>query len=150
MGVNSMSSSNRLALVAGLLMVAHSILSSQSVPAATPLTCPASITVTGTASVAAPWRPEGAKSDHKFERPSIYNGTPGKQEYDLAPDDTQTVGKRVRETWNLADYRDMNLFVRCRYVGTAETVVMNLPAPLKTCVFSFRDMPVNQPVASPV
>jgi hypothetical protein len=139
MGINFMSSSSAL-LLAGLLAVflvgAPSILCGQNTAAATPLTCPVSIKV--------------AKSDHKFERPSIYNGTPGKQEYDLAPDDTQTQGKQVKETWNLADYRDMNLFVRCRYLGTKETVVMNLPAPLKICVFSFRDMPGSQPVASPV
>jgi hypothetical protein len=131
-------------------MAGQSILSSQSAPAAAPLTCPASITVIAAASVAAPWQAESVKSEHKFERPSIYNGTPGKQEYELAPDDTQSQGKQVKETWNLADYRDMNLFVRCRYLGTKETVVMNLPAPLKICVFSFRDMPGNQPVASPV
>lgn len=122
--------------LAGLLMAAPSIVYGQSTPTAKPLTCPVSIKV--------------AKSDHKFERPSIYNGTPGKQEYDLAPDDTQTQGKQVKETWNLADYRDMNLFVRCRYLGTKETVVINLPAPLKICIFSFRDMPGDQPVASPV
>jgi hypothetical protein len=125
-----------LAGLLGLLPAAPSILCGQSTAAAAPLTCPVSI--------------KAAKSDHKFERPSIYNGTPGKQEYELAPDDTQTQGKQVRQTWNLADYRDMNLFVRCRYLGTGETVVMNLPAPLKICVFSFRDMPGNQPVASPV
>jgi hypothetical protein len=130
-----MSSSSAL-LLAGLLLAAPSILCSQSTAAATPLTCPVSI--------------KAGKSDHKFERPSIYNGTPGKQEYELSPDDTQTQGKQVRQTWKLADYRDMNLFVRCRYLGTKETVVMNLPAPLKICVFSFRDMPGNQPVASPV
>jgi len=131
-----MSSSKRLTLAAVLLLAAQSILSSQSAPAPTPLTCPASI--------------KDAKSEHKFERPSIYNGTPGKEEYELAPDDTQTQGKQIRQTWNLADYRDMNLFVRCRYLSTKEVVVENLPAPLMTCIFSFRDMPGNQPVASPV
>jgi hypothetical protein len=145
-----MSSSNRLALAAGLLIAAESILTSQRAPAPAQLTCPASITVIGKASVAAPWQAESAKSDHRFERPSIYNGTPGKQEYDLAPDDTQTAGKRVRETWNFADYRDMNLFLRCRYLGTAATVVTSIPAPLKTCVFSFQNVAGDHPVASPV
>jgi hypothetical protein len=144
-----MSSSKRLAFAAGLLIAADSILSSQRVSVPTPLTCPASITVTGTASAPAPWQAVSGKSDHKFERPSIYNGTPGKQEYDLAPDDTQTAGKRVRETWNLADYRDMNLFLRCRYLGTAATVVTSIPAPLKTCVFSFQNVAGDHPVASP-
>jgi hypothetical protein len=144
-----MSSNKRLALAAGLLIAAESTLSSQRAPALAPLTCPASITVMGTASVAAPWQAESAKSDHKFERPSIYNGTPGNQEYDLAPDHTQTAGKRVRETWNLADYREMNLFVRCRYLGTTATVVTNIPAPLRTCVFSFQNVAGDHPVASP-
>ncbi len=103
---------------------------------AQPLTCPATLQV--------------GKSAHKFERPSIYNGTPGKEEYDLAPDDTQTKGKQVRETWKLADYRDMNLFLRCRYLGTQEVVVLNLPAPLKTCAFTFVNVPGDHPVASPV
>jgi hypothetical protein len=136
MGIDSMSSSSRLSLAAVLLLTAQSILSSQSAPAASPLTCPASI--------------KAVKSEHKFERPSIYNGTPGKQEYELAPDNTQTQGKQVRETWNLADYRDMNLFVRCRYLGTAATVDTNIPAPLKTCIFSFHNVSGNEPVASPV
>ena len=144
-----MSSSERLLFAAGLLIAAQSSVWGQSAPAATPLTCPASITVTATASAATPWQAEGAKSEHKFERPSIYNGTPGKQEYDLAPDDTQTAGKRVRETWKLADYRQMNLFVRCRYLGTPATVVTNVPAPLKTCVFSFQNVAGDHPVASP-
>jgi hypothetical protein len=134
-----MSSSSPLwlaGLLLGLMAGAPAILCGQSTAAATPLTCPVSI--------------KAAKWEHKFERPSIYNGTPGKQEYELAPDDTQAQGKQVKETWNLADYREMNLFVRCRYLGTKETVVINLPAPLKICVFSFRDMPGKQPVASPV
>jgi hypothetical protein len=144
-----MSSSRRLVLAAGLLLAAQSILTSQTAPPAAPLTCPASIMVTAAASVVTPWQAESAKSEHKFERPSIYNGMPGKQEYGLAPDDTQTAGKRVQETWKLADYRDTNLFVRCRYLGTLATVVTNIPAPLKTCVFSFQNVAGNHPVASP-
>lgn len=130
-----MSSSKLLLCAAGLALNATSSLWCQGATA-TPLTCPASITA--------------AKTEHKFERPSLYNGTPGKQEYELAPDDTQTQGKQIRQTWNLSDYRDMNLFVRCRYLGTGETVVLNLPTPLKTCMFSFRDVPGDHPVASPV
>src|SRR5271163_2308821 len=118
MGIGFMSSSSRVALAAILLLAVQAILSGQNTSA--PFTCPATISV--------------AKAEHKFERPSIYNGTPGKQEYELAPDDTQTQGKQIRQTWNLADYRDMNLFVRCRYLGTKQTVVKNLPAPLKTCI----------------
>jgi hypothetical protein len=144
-----MSSSKQLALIAGLFLSGQLILSSQSATSPMPLTCPASITVIETASPASPWQAEGAKSEHKFERPSIYNGSPGKQEYELAPDDTQQdVGKRVRETWKLVDYRQMNLFLRCRYSGTAATVVTNIPGPLKTCVFSFQNGS-GRPVSSP-
>jgi hypothetical protein len=114
--------------------------------------CPAAIT-TGESAVP-PWRIEtakdaGKKGSHKFLRPSIYNGTPGKEEYDLAPDDEQTQGHRVRQTWKLSDYRDNNLFLRCRYLGTETTLVANLPLPLKTCTFTFLNTGASQPIASP-
>lgn len=131
-----MSWNSRPPLIAVLFLAGQSILSSQSTPGSVPLTCPATI--------------KGAKTEHKFARPSIFNGTPGKQEYELAPDDTQTKGRQVRETWNIGDYRDMNLFVRCRYLGTSATVVIDIPAPVKTCVFSFQNVPGNHPVAYPV
>src|SRR5579864_8551489 len=81
-------------------------------------TCPASIAVTATAAASAPWHSESAKAEHKFLRPSIYNGAPGKQEYELAPDEQEPSGKQIKQSWKLSDYRDMNLFVRCRYAGT--------------------------------
>lgn len=127
-----------------LLLIAPTVLGAQS------FSCPVTLSVTENASAAAPWLAETAKSDHKFLRPSIYNGTPGKNEAELAPDDTQTQGRQVKQTWKLTDYRKENLFLRCRYEGTSATVVTNLPARLKTCTFSFRNMPGNQPVASPV
>lgn len=131
-----------LALAAGTLFA-----QSSSAPA---FACPASIAVTATASAPAPWQAEPAKSGHKFLRPSVYNGSPGKDEAELAPDDTQTQGKQVKQTWKLSDYRDRNLFLRCRYEGTAATVVTNLPPRLKTCTFTFRNTDGNQPVSSPV
>lgn len=112
--------------------------------------CPASIPVTEAPAASAPWQAETARAEHKFLRPSIYNGAPGKEEYDLAPDNTQTEGKRVKQTWKISDYRDRNVFLRCRYENTAAAVVANIPARIKTCTFSFRNVPGNQPVASPV
>lgn len=132
------------------LLASPALLSSQTAAAAAPLACPATIRVTESASAKAPWHPEAATAEHKFLRPSIYNGEPGKDEAELAPDDTQTRGKQVTQTWKLSDYRDRNLFLRCRYDGTASTLVVNLPARLTTCTFSFRNMPGNQPVAAPV
>jgi hypothetical protein len=112
--------------------------------------CPATIAVGESATIPPPWLAEaGAAKEHKFLRPSIYNGTPGGKEYELAPDDEKSEGKRVRQAWKLSEYREMNLFLRCRYAGTAVTAVADIPPVLKTCVFTFRNMPGNQPVASP-
>lgn len=145
-----MSSSNRAAVVRLILIGAAAPVMLCAQSAYTALACPASIPVTESAPVPAPWRAEAAKAIHKFLRPSIYNGRPGKNEAELAPDDTQTQGKQVKQTWKLTDYRSENLFLRCRYEGTSVTVMTNLPARLKTCTFSFRNMAGNQPVASPV
>ena len=134
MVTSSTSSTSRLALAAAVLLAACGAQtpSAKKATAEYSFTCPAEV------------------SGHKFLRPSIYNGEPGKQEYELAPDDEkQSAGNMIRQTWNLADYRDMNLFVRCRYDGTNETREKNLPLPLKTCVFAFRNVKGNQPVASP-
>jgi len=112
--------------------------------------CPATIAVIESATAAPPWHAEASPAkDHKFLRPSIYNGTPGGKEYELAPDNEKSGGKRVRQEWNLSAYRDMNLFLRCRYAGTEVTAVADIPASLKTCEFTFRNVPGNQPVASP-
>lgn len=86
---------------------------------------------------------------HKFLRPSLYNGTPGKEEYELAPDDTRTQGTAVRQTWKLSDYRSMNLFARCRYSGTSATVTADLPAKMNTCTFSFVHDPAKGEISSP-
>ena len=86
---------------------------------------------------------------HPFLRPSIYNGIPGKQEYELAPDDEGTRGSSVRQAWKLSDYREMNLFVRCRYADAQSVVVKDLPKPLVTCTFKWRKTGATQPIASP-
>jgi len=86
---------------------------------------------------------------HKFLRPSIYNGTAGKEEYELAPDDERTKGRQVTQIWKLSDYADMRAFVRCRYEGTSLAVVKDLPAELKVCTFRFRKVPGNQVVSEP-
>jgi hypothetical protein len=113
--------------------------------------CPATITATESAVAPPSWKAEAAgQATHKFLRPSIYNGAAGKQEYELAPDDQQVEGKTVRQVWKLTDYRDQNLFLRCRYEGTGVTLTADIPAAIKTCTFTFRNVGGNQPVASPV
>lgn len=136
-----------------LCLAGATLLSSQAPAPAPRFTCPATITITETPSAPpsnqAPWQAEAAKSEHKFVHPSIYNGNPGKEEYDLAPDDEQTQGKQIHQSWIAANYRTMNLFVRCRYAGTSATLVANLPPALKTSNYTFQNMGGNQPAGAP-
>lgn len=126
------------------------VLLSQNAPSPPAFTCPAVISVSEIAETQPSFQPEpAAKTQHRFLRPSLYNGTPGKEEYELAPDDEQIQGKRVTQTWKASSYRDMNLFIRCRYFTTAATVVANLPARYKTCTFRFQNTGGDQPIADP-
>ncbi len=109
----------------------------QPKPVTTPLTCPETIKVSETATPIANWKTANGQSEHAFERVSIYNGTPGAQEYDLAPDDEKNTAGKIIQTWNLKDYRAMNLFLRCRYHDTSATLFMDAPAIYTTCTFTF-------------
>jgi hypothetical protein len=84
-----------------------------------------------------PWKPATAQSDHSFERSSLTNGTPGAQEYDLAPDDEKTTAGKTIQTWNLKDYRTMNLFLRCRYHDTSATLFIDIPATYTNSTLTF-------------
>ena len=112
-------------------------------------TCPPTIAVTEKAESRPPWQGDSVSAQRKFLRPSLYNGTRGKQEYELAPDKQENQGRRIRQTWILSDYRDMNIFVRCRYENTAATLATDLPAALKTCVFSFENVGGKVVISSP-
>ena len=47
--------------------------------------CPAHVMVSASATVQGAWKVEGSgQSYHKFLRPSIFNGTPGREEFELA------------------------------------------------------------------
>jgi hypothetical protein len=100
------------------------------------VTCPASIKVTETVAPVNGWKSSTATVERRLERVSIYNGKPGGDEYDLAPDNQQEKGKKFTATWNLKGYRTMNIFMRCRYRDTAAVLWMDLPATLQTCTFS--------------
>ncbi len=101
------------------------------------LSCPEKLTVTETAAPVEGWKAADGKSEHAFERVSIYNGTAGGQEYDLAPDTQSQASTRVTQTWKLKDYRSMNLFLRCRYHDTAMVLYKDIPAGLQVCTFTF-------------
>ncbi|MCU1257763.1 MAG: hypothetical protein JWO80_648 [Bryobacterales bacterium] len=72
-----------------------------------------------------------------FERISIFNVDPAGKEYELAPDSERKTGGLVEQAWNLANYREMALVLRCRYRGTEDAVSMELPARVKTCTFRY-------------
>lgn len=104
-------------------------------PAASPaaLSCPESVAVVETAQPASGWKLASVKTQHVFERISVYNGTAGAMEYDLAPDEQRKEGGNTVQVWKLAGYRTMNIFLRCRYRDTAVTLSVDLPASIETC-----------------
>jgi hypothetical protein len=120
-----------------LLLSLAAALAARAQTAAPSVTCPETIAVTESAAPVDGWGAASAQATHKFERISVFNGHPGGEEYDLAPDDEKTVGKKTVQTWILKDYRSMNLFLRCRYRDTEATLHKDLPAPLAACTLSF-------------
>jgi hypothetical protein len=106
------------------LLAAPAILAADTAP---PLTCPATMTSGA----------KGQGATFEFERINIYNGKPGGEEYDLAPDGEGNSGGKITQTWVLKDYRSMNIFVRCRYRGTRAVTTMDVPAKLQKCTFTF-------------
>ncbi len=101
------------------------------------MSCPETLKVAETATPIAGWKAAGGQSEHPFERVSVYNGTAAGQEYDLAPDDEKNSAGKIVQTWNLKDYRSMNLFLRCRYHDTSATLFMDVPASYTNCTFTF-------------
>jgi hypothetical protein len=101
------------------------------------LSCPEKLAVTETVAPLEGWKATGGQTEHAFERVSIFNGTPGGQEYDLAPDLEKKVATRVTQTWKLKDYRSMNIFLRCRYHDTTAVLFRDVPAALQTCTLTF-------------
>jgi len=106
--------------------------------APTTLSCPENIEVAETPTPVKGWTAgSGGKAEHKFERVSIYNGKAGGQEYELAPDDEKKNAGKIVQTWNLKDYRTMNLFLRCRYHDTSVVLFSDLAPALTTCTLTF-------------
>ena len=109
-----------------LLMLAVPAALTGETPA--PLTCPATLNPAGA---------NGQGVARQFERINIYNGKPGGEEYDLAPDDQTQAGSRITQVWFLKDYRSMAIFVRCRYRGTSAVTTLDVPAKYQKCTFTF-------------
>ncbi len=94
--------------------------------------CPAMVTVSETAVPIAGWSFHSDEAHHRFERISVLNKDAGR-EYDLAPDGEKKSGTKVNQTWNLQAYRDLPLFLTCRYQGTSVTLSRELPKSVNTC-----------------
>lgn len=117
--------------------VVLAILAAQPVCAQTELSCPSTIDVVETTAPVSGWQSGSATTKHKFERTSMLNGTNGGQEYDLAPDDEKQDHGRITQVWHLADYRSMNIFLRCRYAGTDLVLSKDIPAHFQNCTLTF-------------
>ena len=103
----------------------------------TPVVCPANITVEETTAPAPTWSVAPAKSQHSFERISVYNVGADGQEFDLAPDDQKEKGKKITQTWNVKDYRSLKVFMRCRYSDTSVVLLQELPSKVTACTLRF-------------
>jgi len=102
-----------------------------------PISCPAAITTTESAQAPRGWSATPSTAKHSFERISVYNGNPGGQEFELAPDDEAKRGNRVIQTWHLRGYRTMNIFLRCRYHDSSVVLTKDLPPHIQTCTLRF-------------
>jgi hypothetical protein len=109
----------------------------QQSKSAAAILCPANITVNESAEPIPGWTITPSKTQHAFERISVYNGKSGGQEYDLAPDDEKRQRNRITQIWMLKGYRSMNIFLRCRYRGTSAILMMDLPPRIETCTLRF-------------
>jgi hypothetical protein len=104
---------------------------------ATTLSCPEKVTVAESIVPVPGWKSTASPTDRAFERVSVYNGVAGGQEYELAPDDEKKTGGKIQQSWKVKEYRNMNVFLRCRYHGTSAVLVRDVPPNLETCTFDF-------------
>jgi hypothetical protein len=102
-----------------------------------PIVCPANIAVEETTASVPGWSVTPAKSQHSFERISVYNVGADGQEFDLAPDDQKEKGKKITQTWNVKDYRSLKVVMRCRYSDTSVVLLHELPPNVTACTLRF-------------
>lgn len=95
--------------------------------------CPANLKLMQQPQAPPGWVGLAVSSEHVFKTAAVYNGEPGKAEYELKPDNESGLGRKLVLSWRLKDYRDMNLFVRCYYRDSSATVTASLPSRLTSC-----------------
>ena len=121
---------SRLALAT--LLLSRTPLMRAGAPGDTTLSCPASIRISETAAPQPPFAAVPAQATHTLLTASVLN-IDRKDEYDLKPDDTRTRGAKTILVWNLDDYRDHELVLRCGYRDSGVKLSVELPKPLHHC-----------------
>ena len=106
--------------------------------------CPSTLAVTEQAQIPTGWSGTMFKGEHLFKTAKVYNGDPGKNEFDLKPDDQKKQGKKVILSWSLKDYRDMNVFARCFYYDINVTVTASIPSTVNVCSVTLEFTSSNQ------
>lgn len=127
----------RLAIACSLAFLASATGYAQQKQPSNSVVCPANITVEESAAPAPSWSVAPAKSQHSFERISVYNVGADNQEFDLAPDDQKEKGAKITQTWKVKDYRSLKVFMRCRYSGTSVVLLRELPPDVTACTLQF-------------
>jgi hypothetical protein len=109
----------------------------QNVSTGKSLACPSEIELTETASGVQGWQSHSVRVKRSFERVSIYNGSDGAREYELAPDEERESRGRITQEWHLKGYRSLPIFLRCRYVGTEAVLSAGISNAVENCTFTF-------------
>ena len=120
--------------------------------AAEVLRCPDTIKIADEVRAPEGWTAKNSINERAFSGISVLNTDSGGREYDLHPDIEEQDGPLLTQIWNLADYRDLPILLRCRYENTESTIEGLLPAGLTTCSQTFvhdPNNPGNETVSSP-
>jgi hypothetical protein len=136
-----MSSSKRLLLLLALplaLSQASRTAHAQAPGKSGAISCPASLSVTESATAPAGWLAEPAKTDHLLQRISVFQKSPAEEVFDLAPDRTSRQASIVQQQWTIARDPELKTYLRCRYRGTEATLIQALGPEIKLCTFKFK------------
>jgi len=101
------------------------------------LRCPDTIKVAEEVRAPEGWTAKNGTNERAFYAISVLNVDASGLEYDLHPDIEEQDGPLLTQTWNLQDYRDMPIMLRCRYQNTESAIEGILPDGLATCSQTF-------------
>jgi hypothetical protein len=101
------------------------------------VTCPASLSITESATAPSGWSAESATKDHPLQRISVFQKSSAGEIFDLAPDHTSRQAAIVQQQWTLSHDPALKTYLRCRYRNTEATLVLDLKPEIKVCKFKF-------------